>query len=67
MSLEKQVEWLREDIAKIDEKLSGELKDVRKELHDISKFKWKVLGGTSTVHFFVAILIQVGIALLYKG
>jgi ElaB/YqjD/DUF883 family membrane-anchored ribosome-binding protein len=67
MSVEKQIEWLREDIHKVDKKVDHNYRDLNKKMDDVLQFKWKVLGGNAVVHVVLGILIQIALTIWVKG
>lgn len=67
---QKMLDWLKEDIAKVDQKvdkldaeLNNKLDLMATDITSMLEFKWQIVGGSVVVSAIVGIVIQIFLAI----
>jgi tetrahydromethanopterin S-methyltransferase subunit G len=59
MSLEKIVEYIKEDSEKKFEEIAARLEKLDEKIDDILSFKWQIIGGSVVLSVIVTIAFQI--------
>jgi hypothetical protein len=61
-----QLEWLKQDLNKLENHIDQRFSKVDEKIDALLKFKWQIMGSTSVVALVVGVVIQIFIAVAAK-
>lgn len=59
MSQDKLIDYLKEDLQRLDDKVETKFNTVNEKLDTLLQFKWQIVGGSVVISLVVSVLIQV--------
>ena len=62
MNDHKLIEWLKDDVEKLDKKVDSGFENLEEKMDALLKFKWQIMGGSVVASTFFGLLIQIAIA-----
>lgn len=59
MSTDKLIDYLKEDLQRLDDKVEAKFETVNEKLDTLLKFKWQIIGGSFVVSVIISVLFQI--------
>lgn len=59
MSSEKLIDYLKEDLQRLDDKVESRFDVVNEKLDTLLEFKWQIVGGSIVVSLVISVIVQV--------
>lgn len=59
MSNDKLIDYLKDDLKRLDDKVESRFEVINEKLDTLLRFKWQIIGGSVVVSLVITTLVQV--------